>query len=265
LADREGNLERLKLQPGPYQTPRVSPDGKRVAFGIDDGPDSNIWVYDISRGGSPSRITFGGKNRFPVWSPKGDRIAFQSDREGDFGIFSQRVDGNGQTERLTTPEKDVMHIPESWGPIGDTLLFRVMRSAAGSNVTLSMLSMQDKKTSIFGGVESVNPTNAAFSPDGRWVAYHVFEPGKTIDEIYVQPFPATGAIYHVPTFAFGTPTSIKQVLQNYPPGSPRQYDVMPDGRLLGQVPDNSSTTGSPSQIHVVLNWFEELKQRVPAQ
>jgi hypothetical protein len=118
----------------------------------------------------------------------------------------------------------------------------------------------------------------------------------------VQPFPATGAKYQLPiapdnhhpawsrdgkelfytpgpgehssiavtttpTFAFGTPSPIKQVLLNGPPGNPRQYDVMPDGRILGKLPDDQSATGSAisSDIQIVVNWFEELKQRVPTR
>jgi hypothetical protein len=60
---------------------------------------------------------------------------------------------------------------------------------------------------------------------------------------------------------------VKQVLQNDAPASPRQYDVMPDGRLLGKLSADQSTTGTEftSRIHVVLNWFEELKQLVPVK
>jgi serine/threonine-protein kinase len=300
FADREGVLEGLKLQPGPYQTPRISLDGKRIVFGLEDGKDADIWVYDLSRKGSPSRLTFGGKNRFPVWSPNGDRIAFQSDREGDLGIFVQRADGNGTAERLTTPEKGAAHIPESWGPVGDTLLFRALKSATAPIGTLWTLSIQGKKLSPFGGVESDNPTAAVFSPDGHWVAYNTYLPDKYIDEIYVQPFPATGAKYQLPiprdnhhaawsrdgkellyipgpgefaaigvtttpSFAFGNPMPIKQILQTYAPGSPRQYDVAPDGRLLGELPADQSITNGPltSQIQVVLNWFTELRERAP--
>jgi len=60
---------------------------------------------------------------------------------------------------------------------------------------------------------------------------------------------------------------VKQVLQNDAPATARQYDVMPDGRLLGKVSADQSTTRTPttSQIHVVLNWTEELKQLVPVK
>ena len=44
------------------------------------------------------------------------------------------------------------------------------------------------------------------------------------------------------------------------------YDVAPDGRFL-MVKTGGLTNGGarPSQINVVLNWREELKQLIPAQ
>ena len=49
-------------------------------------------------------------------------------------------------------------------------------------------------------------------------------------------------------------------------GSYRDYDMSPDGeRLLMVFPADRPETGEPArpQINVVLNWFEELKERVP--
>lgn len=298
LADRNGVVQPLKLPPRQYQAPRVSPDGKRVAFAIEDGAESDIWLYDITRPNAPNRLTFGGQNRFPVWSPDGQWIAFQSDREGDLGIFRQRADGSGVAERLTKPVKGISHVPESWSPKGDVVLFH---AGEGTNFSLWTLTLNDKKASPFGDVKSLNRTHAAFSPDGKWVAYDMQEPSRT-SEIFVQPFPATGARYQLPinrdnhhpawsrdgkhlyyvpgpgefavipvsttpSFTFGTPMPIRQVLENYAPSSPRHYDVTPDGKLIGLIPagQSESTASSTTQINVVLNWFEELKRLAPSR
>jgi serine/threonine-protein kinase len=299
LADRNGVVQPLKLPPRRYQSPRVSPDGRRVAFSIEDGPESDIWLYDFNRPNAPNRLTFGGKNRFPVWSSDGQWIAFQSDREGDEGIFRQRADGTGVAERLTTPGKGIAHVPESWSPKTDVLLFRALE---GADYSLWSFAIGEKKASPFGGVKSAIPPCAVFSPDGKWVAYALAEPGKTAVEVYAQPFPATGARYQLPisrdnhhpawsrdgkqifyipgpgqiastdlttapNFTFGNQTILRQVLENYAPSVPRQYDVTPDGKLLGLISAEQSQTGAaaPGQINVVLNWFTELQQRVPAK
>jgi hypothetical protein len=101
LLDREGTLEPLSLQAGPYEVPRISPNGKQMAFGTDSDKETVIWVYDLSGKVSMRRLTFGGRNRFPIWSRDSRRIAFQSDRDGDLGIFWQRADGTGTIECLT--------------------------------------------------------------------------------------------------------------------------------------------------------------------
>src|SRR5262249_26879543 len=83
--DTTGQIKPLKLRPGTFLFPRVSPDGKRVAVGNEDGRDANIWIYELSGASAMRQLTFRGKNRYPVWSGDGDRVAFQSDREGDLG------------------------------------------------------------------------------------------------------------------------------------------------------------------------------------
>jgi tricorn protease-like protein len=249
-----------------------------------------------------------GHNRFPVWSGDGRRVAYQSDREGDLAIWTQRADGSSRAERLTKPDPGVAHVPESWSPDGRTLLFSAKKSAIFS---LWTLSLEDRNTKPFGGAQSYEPIGATFSPDGRWIAYAVAEPGRpgpAADRgVYVEPFPPTGARYQVPkgneptrdfhpawgaTAAelFYIPTSVELAavaIQTQPnftfgkavsfplpvpldraSGDVRDYDVMPDGRFIFTVPaGDEAVSGTPAaaQIRLVLNWFEELKQRVPAR
>ncbi len=299
LADRKGDLEVLKLPASSYEHPRISPDGKRVAFGTDDGEEAIVWIYDLAGTTSMRRLTFGGKNRFPIWSADGQRIAFQSDREGDLGIFWQRADGIGAAERLTKPDQGTSHVPESWSHDSKRFLFELTK---GPNVSLWAFSLEDKKATPFGGVQSGTPITAAFSPDGRWVAYHSNETGR--DAIYVQPFPATGAKYQIPkndssqvdhhpvwssdgkelfyipaqgalavvsvttqpSFAFGNavpvPRKFTGGISNSPPTNERDYDVTPDGKIVGPTVEQTQTA---PEIRIVLNWFEELKARVPTK
>jgi hypothetical protein len=48
-------------------------------------------------------------------------------------------------------------------------------------------------------------------------------------------------------------------------GNTAAYDITPDGKrfVMTTVPDITDRT--PEQIHVVVNWTEELKQRVPTR
>lgn len=50
------------------------------------------------------------------------------------------------------------------------------------------------------------------------------------------------------------------------PNGPQRFDILPDGRMVGALrAESSQADTAPSQIRVVLNWFEELKRRVPAR
>jgi serine/threonine-protein kinase len=190
LVDRKGVGERLKVRPAAYEYPRVSPDGNRIAVGTDDGKDANVWIYDLSGTTAIRQLTFGGRNKVPLWSADGKRVAFQSDREGDLAVFWQLADGTGAAERLTKPDKDTAHAPESFSPDGKILSFDV---AKGSEHTLWTMTLDDRKTAALNDVPSSSVASAStFSPDGRWLAYTSGNAPRSVS-IFVQPFPATGA------------------------------------------------------------------------
>ena len=296
LVDQKGSVTAVKLPPAPYEYPRASPDGKRIGLGTDDGKDAVVWVYELSRAAAPQRLTFEGRNRFPVWTSDAKRVVFQSDRGGDRGIYWQTADGTSDAERLTTAAAGESHIPESWHPRGDVMLFSV---ANGREYSLWMYSVPVKKATPFGDVRSPVPIDAVFSPDGKWVAYSsASAPNATT--VYVQPFPPTRAKYEVPrigrarphhpawstdgrslilnahagfldivsvmtlpTVAFGNSISGPRRFLTGPPNVRRGFDVMPDGRLVGLItPEDADGTSRAPQVNVVLNWLEELKARV---
>ena len=293
--DRSGNeLERLKVPPRAYSYPRVSPDGTRVAVSTDDDkPD--VWIIELAGSSAPRQLTLGGNSRIPVWSADGLRVAFRSNREGDDSIFWQKADGTGTAERLTKAETGTFHVPQSWSHDGKYLAYIVVKG--GSAVAVWILSLDDKKATLLAD-RAANPD---FSPDGRWLAYQSSETGQS--QIFVQPFPATGAKYPVvpgghpfwsydgselfynpaqqqigvvsiktrPTFSFGEPSAFSTAgLQSKnPQGNTRVWDIAPDHKRLIGVTDatESATPGEAvtQQIEVVLNWFTDLRARVPSR
>ena len=298
LADRKGTVEKLTLPAGAYSTVRASPRGDQIALVINDGKEDNISIYDLSGASALRRLTYGGNNRAPVWSPDGTRIAYQSDREGDAAVFIQRTDHTGAAERLTKPESGSLHVPETWHPTANVLLFA--NNKPGAETTLWSVTLPGKQATPFGGVKSVMPTGAVFSPDGRWVAYSSTETGP--NRAYVQPFPPTGAKYqlyakepdggyHVlwspdskelfyspraavyevvsvktrPSFDFGHAVGVPRPFSSGPPQLRRTFDMTPKGKFVALAASQNAATGSPLEIHVVLNWFEELKTRVPVK
>jgi eukaryotic-like serine/threonine-protein kinase len=283
----------LKLPPRAYEFPRVSPDGKSVAVQVSDREAANVWIYDLSGITSIRQLTFGGKNRFPIWSSDGRYVAFQSDREGDLGIFWQRADGTGVAERLTKAEMGESHVPDAWLSAGNQLAFDEVKDG---RFTLRTLSIGGSKIEPVGTIQAFSYLNAAISPDGRWVAYRSLSGGASA--IAVEPLPPTGAKYVIGNgiypvwsrdgktlffrqlttqefmatrmttqsgFSFTTPEVLPITVTDRTSNSTvRNHDILPDGRFLSIVsataPDGSPTT---DRINVVVNWFEELKQRVP--
>jgi hypothetical protein len=165
------------------------------------------------------------------------------------------------------------------------------------------MTLKDRKTAPFGNFRSTIPAEAAFSPDGRWVVYQTREPGSSPStQAFVQPFPSTGSKYLVPQngghpfwsrkgtelflntgptqsaviavttaprFGFGQPVEYSRLGRSEPnPNTGRRnVDVLPDGEhFLGVISTgagvNIATSITP-QVAVVLNWFEEVKQRAP--
>jgi eukaryotic-like serine/threonine-protein kinase len=286
LVDRTGGAERLPLPPANYVIPRVSPDGRFVAFGIADARDSVLWVYELSGASAARRLTFGDRSRYPTWSHDGSRVIFQSTREGDAALFWQRADGAGVAERLTRPGDGQMHFADAMSPDGRHLLVQ-----AGE--ALHVLSLEDRSLTPFGAVRSAWSIGAAFSPDGRWVAYAVKPDLRTSAAVYVQPFPATGAVYQVPAdgeayhpmwsrdgtelfyvvapnrlfvtrvrteggFSFQPPEPVEIASRIGPSSLPRFHDILPDGRLIAVVPAVPGGPAGPGGIHVVQNWTSEL-------
>jgi serine/threonine-protein kinase len=81
IIDTDGMATAVPLPVNPYVSVRVSPDGKQLAVGTDDGKEANIWVYDLSGKTTLRRLTLSGRNLYPVWSSDSKHVLFQSDRE----------------------------------------------------------------------------------------------------------------------------------------------------------------------------------------
>ena len=81
------------------------------------------------------------------------------------------------------------------------------------------------------------------------------------------------AVTTQPTLAFGNPVPVAKPAFwiDSTNDVARQYDIMPDGQkfvgIIGAGTAGSTETGAHAAplIQVVLNWFEELKARVPTK
>ena len=303
IVNQGGIRSPTAMLPNNYVSVRISPNGKQLAVGTDDGKEANIWVYDLAGKSAIRQLTSGGRNLYPLWSGDGEHILYQSDREGSKAIFWQRADGTDTAKRLTTPANNAEHIPESW--LKDSQKFSFRMITAGREA-IWLFSISDRMATPLIANPDFNQRGSAFSPDGKWIAYFTDEVGST--GLYIQPFPTAGGAKYV---IDGVPTSsnpswsddskvvyfhragngvIRRVQIETQPAfkaSPastlpiggfvhdprvRKYDITPDGKAFAmlyppQTTTNANTppdpTSLPQEIHVVLNWFEELKRLSP--
>src|SRR5262249_31840105 len=137
------------------------------------------------------------------------------------------------------------------------------------------------------------------SPDGKFLAYHSNESGRY--EVYVRSFSGPGGKWQISTaggsgpvwsrngrelfyrngdkmmavdidigrgaFKAGSPHALFEGKFEFRPGGPlaeANYDVAPDGQRFLMIKTYGQTE-SAAQLHVVTNWFEELKQKVPVK
>jgi TolB protein len=82
-------------------SPRVSPDGSRVAFSSLSRGAWEIMMYSVELNRLVSFPRFGGTNLSPAWSPDGTRLAFSSSRSGDPELYVGDASG-ASLKRITS-------------------------------------------------------------------------------------------------------------------------------------------------------------------
>ena len=291
--NRDGTETLLTQEKKDYRLPRISPDGTRVALTVGEPTSNQVWLYDLETD-SLSRLTFQERrNGVSAWSPDSEWLIFQSGQEGDNGMARQPADRSRPQERLTSTTARQM--PNSWSSDGKFVAFT---ESGRPSADIGILPMEEE-----GEPQYIINSPAAeccpkFSPDATWLAYVSNETNR--GNVYVTPYPKADVKWLISDeeegggqpvwspdgkelfYRSGDKTmvvSIQTQDQTLSAGSPRvlfegryvshsipfgfqYYDISPDGKrfLMIKEGDLAETQG---QINVVLNWFEELKERVP--
>jgi serine/threonine-protein kinase len=296
--DRYGRVERLRLPPGRYQAPRLSPDGRRLAMAKVASGASVTGIYDF-RGEQPIEIGRGG---IWSWSPDG---RFVVGGGGPGSMVWMQVDYPETPRPLMAGGEN--RVPWSFSPDGRWLAYHEMGATTGFDVwTAPVETSNDQRArEIKVGVPKpflqspsfeVYPT---FSPDGRWLAYGSNESGTT--EVYVRAFPDNGTKVRVSDRGGRIPRwwpngrgllyrtddqrlmTVTFFVENgrFIPGKPEpwtplerdprrladtgvlpNFDLAPDGsRVLALLP---SPEDQQTENHVtfLLNFFDEVQRRV---
>jgi serine/threonine protein kinase/Tol biopolymer transport system component len=284
---REGNSIGTVGNPDIYQQFSLSFDEKRIVIEQKTELGFSLWVMDLDRGGVGKKITSGNFNdRDPIWSPDGRYIYFKSDRNDSVGLYRKLLVGDEEPELFF--KSDGNPVPEDCSDDGRFIMY-------GNHGGIYVLPLDDILNPII--VVPKSDSNAydepKFSPDAEWIAYVSNESGR--DEVYIKPLKRNiekrristqggsqpqwridgKEIYYLAldgnmmavelkgeTLIPGNPTRLFQT-GLIVSGSEDQYAVTRDGQKF--LINNSDSTKELSSIIIVLNWFEELKDRVPVE
>jgi eukaryotic-like serine/threonine-protein kinase len=286
LVDASGRMQSTRTPPDLYESPRFSPDGRRIAVGIGEllGGRPDIWTFDIAQG-TLSRVTFDSSSVYPEWSSDGTWIHYATARRGNYDLWRSRSDGSGVQESLVvTPNDDWEGVPT---PDGRGLVFRVTNPVTrrdiwwlprGSSQPVPLMTTPFEERGI------------AVSPDGRWLAYVSNETGA--DEVYVRALPGPGGRVQISSnggreprwgpggrelfyrsrdsviaveIASGPGSAAVRAGRHRPlfrdvyrtggAGNHAGWDVDPSGRRFVFVLD--AGIGAERQLHVLVNWFDQ--------
>jgi Tol biopolymer transport system component len=289
--DRKGTILGTVGKPGNYFSPRLSHDGKRLAYDQSEATtdSGDIWALDLVRGIS-TRLTFDPRNESaPVWSPDDSRILFFGNSPGHSDLFTVASDGTGKIETILSNGAD--NLPSDWSMDGKSILAQTTHGGGIDSTDLLIASPADRKAVPWLDTP-FNERKARFSPDQRWIAYDSDESGRT--EVYVRGFSPPGGKWRISgdggsapvwsrdgkelfyispewkvmavavgakaPFEGATPVALFTI-----PGAilrmdtVTQYDVAPDGQRF--LMNLETPTQGQRMITLVSNWTSLLKRR----
>jgi Tol biopolymer transport system component len=148
-----------------FDSPAVSPDGKRVAVVADDGHGySDLMVFDAQTGKQMPSLSQGLNLADPAWSPDGKMIAVTSYTLGTPRLLLVPADGRASVP-VTTPDGEPYRA--SYSPDGAWLVY-TLRHEGRNDLHAVQMSGTPKDIVLTSDGSS---WNGVFSPDGKQMAF----------------------------------------------------------------------------------------------
>ena len=274
--DREGKVSPLNTSADVFQTPRLSPDGRRIAVAVRDGVMTReIRVADAAK---PDRVMLtiaGGDNQSPAWMDN-RRLTFGSNRDGLQKIYVQAIDRKRPPVPLFTADATVARNPASWSRPPRLLAFYEIEPARARDVEVYRVGESVAPVAA----TTANERSPSVSPDGQWIAYVSDTSGR--DEIYATRLDRDGEARQLTTSGASEPLWTREglfyregermtlrVLEKGVLSEPRlvfeghfehdpgsnlaAYDIDAQGRFI-----MLKSALRPREIRIVQNWSVEL-------
>ncbi len=199
LVDMKGNRKVLGTLPASVFAPRISPDGKQVAFELADpspapstGPQTvRLYVAELKNIAQRRALpltTSGTQNWAPIWSPDGRRLVYLVSGEKPDALYWRLADGQGEAEHLIDARA-----AEGMYQNGRQLSFITL--TGNRDYGVSLLDITTKQITPLVDYPLSEQHSSRIAPDGRWFAYVSNETGR--QEVWLEPLPQTGKRYQL--------------------------------------------------------------------
>lgn len=284
LNDRNDLTSPILLENREYNTPRISPDGKKLAILVGKEQSSNIWLYDFKIK-TINKFTFDGSINSLVWAPNRKGLYYMSNKNGKEGLKYKSLLGNS-TEILIDDRQNELRQITSISNDGKYICFAGVGGT--SDGIIQILNLKTKKIII--KKSNNNDYNGIISPNNKYLVYQTNETGTF--EIFVTTFPNLNGkwqvsrnggsypiwtkngnelIYTTPTnkllsvpvntnngFTIGKPKELLDISGNFFPNNARNnYDITPDGKNFVFI-KSSNNIAKQNTLNIILNWEKEL-------
>ena len=284
--DLQGRFQPVLDQPQAFTSPRLSPDGSRIAMSVSTGGRSDIWVYDLASA-TPTRLTNSAtENDRPEWTPDGKQVLYRSDGGNRTSIWWQPADLSGPPSTLLGDQRH-NYYEGVVSPDGKWLAYQVDDGGANQADVMYRAVSGDTATHPIAASQFIE-AQPRFSPDGKWIAY--VTDGSGTAEVVVQPFPGPGARVQVsagggseplwardgrrifyrdgrhmmaatisttPTFAVTGRAALFTDEYMFAQAPHPNYDVSPDGTRFLML-----KSAEQPQLFVAYGWLNELRARM---
>jgi DNA-binding winged helix-turn-helix (wHTH) protein len=295
--DREGREEPFPVRADDYTMVRISPDSTKVALVLGTvlgGPRPAIWLFDLRTENLSLLTADPAGDDGPVWSADGRRVFFRSLRGDAPGVYAIELE-TGETKLLASSSLEFRG-PLPWTISPDDRTLGLITFAR--NTDIATLSLADGELAWLLHDPEIIENQPSFSANGAWIAYRE-GPDDGTGEITIRPFPGvsrtripvgrgTSSVFsrdgselfffdgqglsavpvtYEPTLRVGAPQRLFETTARFPTVTGgRSWDVDPSGERFLMINAPSAAAGDAgARIDVVVNWFEELKRRVPTQ
>ena len=284
-ASRDGTVKPVSREIRNFGSPRLSPDGQKIAVRITESDKAAIWIHDLATG-TLSQLSAAGTAASPVWSADGHSVVYIAEGEKErFAVWRQNSDGGSSPKKL-------FELPRLTPAVTMSPDERSILSVTYSNNNWDVYRYSlDSGAAPIPYLSGEGAFAPKFSPDGKWVA--VAAGGSGVQSaVFIRSVPNPGTRVQVsagggsnPVWAadgtriyytvgnallsakLATSPTMRVIARDTVLSSSlvslnggvlsANYDISRDGRVLSLLNNKNDF-----QIVLVPNWLPELQQRM---